>query len=130
MDPLTAYYVNQGGGRLGDYIGPLYVGSPYIQQGSGLGSFLSSLFRIVKPVLISGAKSFGKAALATGANIMNDIASNQEGSKIKDIVANRVSESVKGLTDKLRQSGKGRKRRRKPVNVSKNKKIKFNDVFA
>jgi hypothetical protein len=43
---------------------------------------------------MSGAKSIGKAALATGADIMKDIASNQEGSKIKDIVANRVSKSI------------------------------------
>jgi hypothetical protein len=130
MDHLTAYYVNQSGSRLGDYIGPLYVGSPYIQQGNGLGSFLSSLFRIVKPVLFSGAKSIGKAALTTGADIMNDIANKQEGSKIKDIVANRVSESIKGLTDKLQQRGKGRKRRREPVNASIKKKVKCKDVFA
>jgi hypothetical protein len=126
MDPLTAYYVNQGGGRLDDYIGPMYVGSPYIQQGKGLGSFLAGLFRIVKPVLVSGAKSLGRVALKTGANIVSDIANKQEG--VKDIVANRVTESVKDLADKLKQRGKGRKRKpakRKPV-----KKAKFNDVFA
>jgi hypothetical protein len=127
MDPLTAYYVNQGGGRLDDYIGPLYIGNPYIQQGSGLGSFLASLFRIVKPVLVSSAKSFGKAALTTGANILNDVAHKPEGGKIKDIVTNRVSESV---AEKLRQKGGGRKRKRKPVNASTKKKKKYNDVFA
>jgi hypothetical protein len=125
MDPLTAYYVNQGGGRLDDYIGPMYVGSPYIQHGKGLGSFLAGLFRIVKPVLVSGAKSLGKAALTTGANIISDIASKQEGSKVKDIVGNRVTETVKDLTKKLQQTGKGRKRKR---NIIKRKKI--NDVFA
>jgi hypothetical protein len=50
MDPLTAYYIRQGGGRcLGDINGPVYVGSHLVQRGSGIGSFLSSLFRIVKP---------------------------------------------------------------------------------
>jgi hypothetical protein len=78
MDPPTAYYVNQGGGRLDDYIGPMYVGSPYIQQGKGLGSFLAGLFRTVKPALVSGAKSLGRAPLTTSANIMSDIASKQE----------------------------------------------------
>jgi hypothetical protein len=125
MDPLTAYYVNQGGGRLDDYIGPMYVGSPNIQQGKGLGSFLAGLFRIVKPVLVSGAKSLGKAALTTGANIISDIASKQEGSKVKDIVGTRVTETVKDLTKKLHQTGKGRKRKRKII-----KKTKFYDVFA
>jgi hypothetical protein len=70
MDPLTAYYVNRGWGRLDDYIGPMYVGSPYIQQGMGLGSFLAGLFRIAKPVLVPSARSLGKAALTTGANIV------------------------------------------------------------
>jgi hypothetical protein len=70
---------------------------------------LSGLFRIVKPVSVSGAKSLGKVALKTGANIVSDIANKREG--IKDIEANRVTESVKGLTDKLQQRGKGRKRK-------------------
>jgi hypothetical protein len=96
----------------------MYVGSPYIQHGKGLGSFLAGLFRIVKPVLVSGAKSLGKAALTTGA-------SKQEVSKVKDIVGNRVTETVKDLTKKLQQTGKGRERKRKII-----KKIKFNDVFA
>jgi hypothetical protein len=64
---------------------------------------------------VSGAKSIGKAALATGSKIVNDIASKQEASKIKDNVANRISESFKCLTDKLQQ---------------RTKKAKFNDVFA
>jgi hypothetical protein len=132
MDPLTAYYVNQGGGRLNDYIGPMYVGSPYIQQGKGLGSFLAGLFRIVKPILGSGAKSLGRVALKTGANIVSDIANKQEGNKVKDIVANRVTESVKGLADKLQQTGKGRKRKHKHAKRKHKpvKKTKFNDMFA
>jgi hypothetical protein len=71
MDPLTAYYVNQGGDCLHDYIGPMYIGSPYIQQDKGLGSSLAGLFRIVKPVLVSSAKSLDKAALTSGTNIVD-----------------------------------------------------------
>jgi hypothetical protein len=40
-------------------------------------------------------------------------------------VANRVTETVKGLTTKLQQTGKGRKRKRKPT-----KKTKFTDVLT
>jgi hypothetical protein len=103
----------------------MHVGSPYIQQDKGLGSFLAGLFRIVKPVLVSSAKSLGKAALISGTNIVSDIAGKQEGSKVKDIVSNRVTETVKSLTNKLQQTGKGLKRKRKPT-----KTAKFNDVFA
>jgi hypothetical protein len=74
---------------------------------------------------VTGAKSLGTAALTTGANIVSDIAGKQEGSKVKDIASNRVTETVKRLTSKLQQTGKGRKRKRKPT-----KKAKFNDVFA
>lgn len=127
MDPLTAYYVNQSGGRLGQYIGPLYAGSPYVQHGSGLGSFLGSLFRIVKPILLSGAKSLGREALTTGANIMSDIAAKQTGTKVKDIVAKRVTEGTKNLASKLQQ-GKGKRKRPVPKNTSKIKKSR--DIFG
>ena len=84
MDPLTAYYKNQAGaGGLGDLIGPLYKGSFHVQQGHGIGSFLSGLFRIVRPVLVSGAKAVGKEALASGASILSDIASKKPNTKIK-----------------------------------------------
>jgi hypothetical protein len=82
---------------------------------------------------VSGAKSLGRVALKTGANIVSDIANKQEGNKVRDIVANRVTESVKGLADKLQQTGKGRKREHKPAkrkHKPAKKKAKFNDVFA
>lgn len=83
MDQLTAYYVNQGGGGIGDLIGPVYHGAPHVQTGhGGIGSFLGSLFRFIKPIFISGAKTVGKESLLTGANILQDIATKEPGTKI------------------------------------------------
>ena len=107
MDPLTAYYINQAGEGLGDLIGPFYRGSFHVQQGHGIGSFLSGLFRMVRPILLSGAKAVGRETLAAGANILSDIAAQK--SNPKQIIANRVTESTNRLVSKLR--GRGRKRR-------------------
>ena len=52
MGSLAEYYIRQGG-RIDDYIGPVYVGSPFVQRGHGIGSFLAGLFRMVKPVAIN-----------------------------------------------------------------------------
>jgi len=46
MDPLVKYYIKQAGGG-DDVVGPIYV----MQRGKGIGSFLSGLFRALKPVL-------------------------------------------------------------------------------
>ena len=111
MDPLTEYYINQSGtGGLGSLIGPVYRGSPYIQQGRGIGSFLGGLFRIVKPVLIQGVKAIGRESLAAGANILSDLASKSDNQKVKDIVSTRVTESTHRLVNKLR--GRGTRRRK------------------
>ena len=62
MDTLVKYYVRQAGG--GDNgVGPIYTVPPFVQRGRGIGSFLSGLFRAVRPILWSGAKDFGKATL-------------------------------------------------------------------
>ena len=77
MTPLGQYYIRQaagGGGERG--IGPVYSVSPFVQRGHGIGSFLRGLWRTVKPVLWSGAKSLGREALRTGGNIMTVIAVN------------------------------------------------------
>ena len=68
LDSLTSYYINQGGSGLGDLIGPVYLGAPYSQLGHGIGGFLTSLFRIVKPILLSGAR----ASLKKGVHILSD----------------------------------------------------------
>ena len=126
MDPLTAYYINQsGGGGLGDLIGPVYKGSPYIQQGHGIGSFLGGLFRIVKPVLIQGAKAIGKESLTAGANILSDLAAKSKNQKLKDIVSSRVTESTHKLVNKLK--GQGKRKKRSQSTIAKKAK---RDIFS
>ena len=55
---------------------PVYSVSPFVQRGHGIGSFLRGLWRTVRPVLWSGAKSLGREALRTGGNIGTEIAFN------------------------------------------------------
>jgi hypothetical protein len=63
MDHYTLYYVSQSGGRGGGGdIGPVYRASFKMQRGNGIGSF-RGLFRFLKPLLYSGAKTAGREAL-------------------------------------------------------------------
>ena len=80
MDSLAEYYIHQEGGgggsgsqHLGDIFGPCTFGSPYVQRGHGIGSFLAGLFRSLKPLSIRGARALGREALNTGAQILADI---------------------------------------------------------
>ena len=111
MDPLTEYYINQSGaGGLGSLIGPVYKVSPYIQQGYGIGSFLGGLFHRVKTVLIEGVKAMGRESLAAGANILSDLTFKSKNRKVKDMVSTRVTESTHRLVNKLKGTGKRKKR--------------------
>jgi len=96
MTPLGQHYVRQagGGGRGDSGIGPVYSAPPFIQRGHGIGSFLRGLWRTVRPVLWSNAKSLGREALRTGGNIMSDIADNPAQTGVRDILSNHVSESA------------------------------------
>jgi hypothetical protein len=110
MDPLKAYYIRQGGGgRLDDIVGPVYIGSCYLVQrgsGIGIGSFLSSLFRIVKTVLASGPGAVVRKTLRAGANIISNIANKSSDTQVKDTISNRVKESTQSVVDKLKGRGK------------------------
>jgi len=83
MDPLVLYYRRQAGHGRGD-IGPIYSTPPIVQREHGLGSILAGLYRTLRTILWSGAKSMGKEALKalgrqalrTGTNIIRDIAEN------------------------------------------------------
>jgi len=48
MGPLADYYIlHGGGGGYQDYLFvPVYVGSPCVQKGHSIGSFLAGLFRL------------------------------------------------------------------------------------
>jgi hypothetical protein len=82
-DPAVQYYKRQAGHGRED-IGSTYTTPYYVQRGHGLGNILPGLFRILRPLLWSGAKSVGKeavkalgrAALRTGCDIIRDVAAN------------------------------------------------------
>ena len=77
MDPLVQYYRRQAG-RGREDIGSIYSTPTLVQRGHGLGSVLAGLFRTLRPILWSGAKSIaketpkalGREALHTGTNII------------------------------------------------------------
>jgi len=144
MNPLVSYYLhqagrgsNRGGGGYSS-IGPVYSTAPFVQRGHGIGSFLSGLFRFVKPILWSGAKVVGRETLRTGGKILQDIADNSSPDvKAHDIVSKHIGETTRNLIGKLR--GKGRKRKRhtssspsKTKKRRKNRTAKFSikrDIF-
>jgi len=116
MTPLGQYYIRQaGGGGGGHGIGPVYSVSPFVQRGHGIGSFLRGLWRTVKPLLWSGAKTLGREALRTSGNIMTEIAANPE--QARDIL------STQNIIKKLR--GGGRKRKKASSHSHKAKRVKI-----
>ena len=129
MDPLVKYYIRQAGEGNDDGVGPIYILPS--QRGHGIGSFLSGLFRAVRPVLWSGAKDFGKAtlkalgneALRTGGRILTGIADNPSVSA-HDIISKNVTEGLQSLSGRM-MSGQGRKRKRgtSRTNLKKTKRV-------
>jgi len=76
MTPLGQYYIRQaGGGGGGRGIGPVYSVSIRTAR-KRYRQFLRGLWRTVRPVLWSGAKSLEREALRTGGNIITEIAAN------------------------------------------------------
>jgi hypothetical protein len=51
--PVRYYFDQAGSGSPDGVIGPIYAIQPFIQRGHGIGSFLSNLFQLVRPVLRS-----------------------------------------------------------------------------
>jgi hypothetical protein len=125
MNPLVQYYLKQGGRGGGGDIGPIYHITPFVQRGHGIGSFLSGVWRSIRPLLWSSAKSIGKETLRTGGKILTDIVENQSPDvSTHDIITKNLSESTQNLIGKLR--GRGRKRRRttRKARASKTKQKK------
>ena len=80
-----------------------------MQRGHGLGSFLSGIFRLVRPVLWSGVKAVGQEMLRTSGKILSDLADNTSSDvKLRHIIAKQFSCSAQNLIQKMR--GKGCKR--------------------
>jgi hypothetical protein len=110
MDPLFQYYKRQAGHGRED-IGSIYTIPYYAQRGHGVGNILTGLFRILKPLLWSGAKSVGKEAvkalgreaLRTGTDIIRDVAANLP-EQTTDIISRRVNATTQNMIDKLREA--------------------------
>jgi len=115
MDHLVQYYLHQAGhGAAGsrgmhDGIGPFYAASPFLQRGYGIGSFLTGLWRMVRPFLWSGAKTVARETFRTGGDILRDIARSTDDENPRDIISRRLNETAENLIGKLR--GRGRKRK-------------------
>ena len=70
MDPLVRYYLHQAGRAHADNgIGPIYINTPFLQRGHGIGILGSPWRSFVRPLLWHGAKTVGSEALAAGRNI-------------------------------------------------------------
>lgn len=112
MNPLVRYYLHQAG-RGAEYgsVGPIYALPPFVQRGHGLGDILGGLWRVVRPLLWSGAKTLGKETMRTGGRILADIADKAPGTSTQDIISRHVNESTQNLVKKLRGGGRKRKRR-------------------
>ena len=139
MDPLVRYYLRQAGrgysGRKGG-IGPIHSVPTIYQRGYGIGSFFAGLWRMVKPILWSGAKTVGRETLRTGGKILSDMADNSDGTPAGDIVAKHARE----LIGKLKGGGRKRKAKTAATAVVVPKKAKrvarktpkrtYRDIFA
>jgi len=96
MDPLVQYYRRQAGRGCED-IGSIYSTPPFVQRGHGLGNVLAGLFRTLRPIFWSGAKSIGKEtlkalgreAIRTGSNTIRDIAENPP-TQTTDLISKHV----------------------------------------
>lgn len=93
------YQAIQSGHGLGGF-----QGIPY-QRGGGLGSFFSSLFRSILPVVKnvgkSALKAVGKEALHAGANIIGDIS---KGQQVKDTLKTHGLKATQNLVNKAAKS--------------------------
>jgi hypothetical protein len=93
--PHVQYNMHQAGSGFDNGIGPIYTITLFLQQGHGIGSFLSGLFRMVRPFICRGTKDVGRETLLTGGKILTDIAKNNSPDiSARDIVSKHVTEST------------------------------------
>lgn len=74
---------------------PVFAGGRF--RGSGIGSFLSGIGRVIFPMLKAGGKSILKEGAKTGLQIARDVA---HGESMKTAVATRAKEAGKRLLDR------------------------------
>jgi len=122
MDPLVPYYLRQAGRGHTHGIGPIYEAPPVLQRCYGIGSFLAGLWRTIRPILWSGAKTLGRETLRTEGDILSDMTRSTGVESPGDIVSRRVNETAQCLIAKLRRHGRKCK--------ANNKKITKRDIFS
>jgi hypothetical protein len=121
---LVRYYLVQAGrSSPTGGIGPVYSVQTFLQR-----SFLSNLFRLVRPVLWSLVKAVGKESLRTGNKILSDITDTDR--KPRDIIASHVGDSAQNLIQKLRGRGRKRSAPLRRLKTKKPKLIKKGHLFV
>jgi len=93
MDPLVRYYLRQAGRGNTNGTGPIYEAQSVLQRGYGIGSFFTGLWRTVRAILWSGAKTLGREMLRTGGDTLSDMA-RSTGESPRDIVSRHVNETA------------------------------------
>jgi hypothetical protein len=100
-------------------VGPIYRASYKVQRGSGIGSYLGGLFRIIRPLFIKGLKTVGRETLKTAGNVLTDISLKKPEEKIGNIVKKNVQQTV----DRHMQQGGGLLKRKRSI-IDLKRKIK------
>ena len=100
MDRYTRYYVKQ---SCGGEIGPVYRTSFRMHGGKGIGTFFRGLFRFVKHLLFSGAKTVGKEALKTVSDIITNILNKEPEQPVGAIFKNSFHQAKCKLEEKIKR---------------------------
>lgn len=105
------YYHNQNGSGL-SHIGTLYTSPQIVQQGRGVGSFFSGLFRNIKPLFLSGLNAIKNQVAETSKAVISDFGHKplrnilEEQSKI---ALHNLSDKAVNKISKKMQRGSGKK---------------------
>jgi len=112
MHHLETYYLNQAGRVLPSApgIGPIHSAPIYLQRGNGIGNYLCTVFRIVRPLLWTVDRTDGKIITDTAKNKSPDVTAED----ISKHVGDAVTESTRHLVSKLRDRGLKRAKRVAP----------------
>lgn len=122
------HYSNQAGGKISVFKGKT------IQNGSGIGSVFSKIFRGIAPLLKQVAKTSGRELIKAGSNIATDVL---DGKSFSQSAKKNLSDSGKKLLKSLSTSissnvgGTKRKMSSNKSHVHKTKKRRLDkDIFA
>ena len=103
MHPLETYYLNQAGLGLSPTpgIGPIYSPPLYLQLGHGIGNFLGTIFRFVRPLLWTVGRTCCKINTDIVKNYSPDV-------RAEDIISKQVGDAVNESTHCLISKFRGR----------------------